>query len=92
MWMTTFRRKVVTPDVARLLSVLTGEMGRAETMATLGLKDEKHFREQYQQAAVAAGLVEMTIPDKPQSRLQKYRLTPAGRALLTQLRAHRGNS
>jgi len=29
-----------------------------------------------------AGLIEMTIPDKPQSSKQKYRLTAAGRALL----------
>jgi hypothetical protein len=28
---------------------------------------------------LAAGLMEMTIPDKPNSRLQKYRLTEAGR-------------
>ena len=27
----------------------------------------------------------MTIPDKPQSRLQRYRLTPQGQALLNAL-------
>jgi ATP-dependent DNA helicase RecG len=46
------------------------------------LSDQKHFREHYQQAAVAAGLIEMTIPEKPQSRLQKYRLTKKGRERL----------
>jgi ATP-dependent DNA helicase RecG len=42
------------------------------------LKDEKYFREMYQQAGVASGLIEMTIPDKPKNRLQKYRLTLDG--------------
>lgn len=31
---------------------------------------------------LAAGLVEMTIPDKPRSSKQKYRLTNKGRGLL----------
>ena len=72
----------VTPEVARLLAALTREMSRTEIMAALGLKDEKHFRERYQQAAVKLGLVEMTIPDKPRSQSQKYRLTALGRARL----------
>ena len=72
----------VTPEVMRLLSVIDGEMRRAEIQAKLGLADEKHFREQYQQPAVAHGFIEMTIPDRPRSRLQKYRLTDKGRAVL----------
>jgi len=57
-------------------------MSRREIQSKLGLKDEKHFRQKYQQPAVAAGLIEMTIPDKPNSRLQKYRLTDKGRRWL----------
>ena len=68
----------VTPEVARLLGVLQETMSRHELMQALGLKDEKHFRQQYQQAAIAQGLVEMTLPDKPRSSKQRYRLTAAG--------------
>jgi predicted HTH transcriptional regulator len=72
----------VTPEVERMLKLVNGEMSRAELMSALGLKDEKHFRIHYQQTALALGMLEMTVPDKPQSRLQKYRLTQAGRSWL----------
>ena len=41
----------------------------------LGLTDEKHFRQHYKQSGVAKELIEMTIPDKPQSIKRKYCLT-----------------
>jgi ATP-dependent DNA helicase RecG len=56
-------------------------MKRTDIQNTLGLKHEDHFREAYLSPALAAGLVEMTIPDKPTSRLQKYRLSAKGRAI-----------
>ena len=74
----------VTPEVKRMLLVISGEMTREEIMEKLGLKDEKHFRENYQQVAVNLGLIEMTIPDKPRSSKQKYRLTEKGKAILKQ--------
>ena len=57
-------------------------MTRGEIQERLGLKDEKHFRENYQQVGVKLGLIEMTIPGKPRSSLQKYRLTPKGKAVI----------
>jgi hypothetical protein len=82
----------VTPEVARLLAVVQGEMTRSEMMAALGLKDEKHFREHYVQTAVAQSLLEMTRPDAPTSRLQRYRLTQKGRAVLAAARKREPSS
>jgi len=69
----------VTAEVARLLGALEGEMRRGELMAALGLSDPKHFQSRYQQPAIAAGFIEMNLPDKPRSRAQRYRLTELGR-------------
>jgi len=71
----------VTPEV-RLLSVLAGEMTRQQLKEALGLKDDEHFRKAYLLPALEAGLIEMTIPDKPRSSKQKYRLTEKGRQVM----------
>ncbi len=70
----------VTPQVEELLAVLQGEMTREQLQGLLGLSDRKSFRERYLHPALQAGLIEMTLPDKPNSRLQKYRLIDRGRA------------
>lgn len=73
----------VTPEV-RLISVLAGEMTRQQLKEALGLKDDEHFRKSYLLPALEAGLIEMTIPDKPRSSKQKYRLTDKGRQMMGQ--------
>lgn len=50
-------------------------------MAHLGLKHWKNFQSNYLVPLMDMGILERTIPDKPRSRLQKYRTTPAGRNL-----------
>lgn len=72
----------VTGEVGRLLRALSGEMSRQPIQSELGLKAEEHFRTAYLKPALERTMIEMTIPDKPQSRLQKYRLTSAGRKWL----------
>jgi ATP-dependent DNA helicase RecG len=72
----------VTPQVLSMLVKVSGEMARQELMDALGLKDRKHFSDAYLQPALDAGLLEMTIPDKPQSSKQRYRLTEQGNALV----------
>ena len=72
----------VTEEVARLLGVMSGEMKRIDIQRRLGLKHENHFREAYLLPSLRMGLIQMTIPDKPNSRLQKYRLTARGQQWL----------
>jgi ATP-dependent DNA helicase RecG len=72
----------VTPHVIELLSVLKGEMERRQIQEILGLKDRHYFRDTYLVPAIDAGAIEMTIPNKPRSRNQKYRLTPIGLMIL----------
>ena len=74
----------VPPEIGRLLMAMEGEMKRAELQEALGLKHTPHFRDAYLRPALEAGLIELTIPDKPNSRLQKYRLTATGNAWLQQ--------
>lgn len=76
----------VTGEVRRLLTALAAEpASRKALQAALKLRHEDHFRNAYLIPALAQHLIEMTIPEKPNSRLQKYRLTPAGRATLAKV-------
>jgi len=68
----------VSPQVERLLSVLKGEMSRQEIQAALGLKDRKSFRRNYLLPALRSGHIEMTRPEAPNAKNQRYRLTSIG--------------
>ena len=73
----------VTEQVARLLVALGDQtLSLQELMQTLGLSHRPNFLALHLRPALVAQLIQMTVPDKPQSRLQKYRLTPAGRRWL----------
>ena len=76
----------VTPQVRNLIRCLDGERTRAEILRILSLKDRSNLAKEYVQPALAEGLIEMTIPDKPRSGKQKYRLTDRGRLCKKRLR------
>ena len=79
-----------TGEVVKLLRVMNGEMKRVEMQAVLSLRHEEHFREAYLVPAIQMGVVEMTIPGKPRSGNQKYRITPKGTSLLAKLNTEEG--
>lgn len=72
----------VTPQVEKLMNILHGEMSRSEIVEALGLKDRMHFVTGYLQPALNEGLVEMTIPEKPTSSKQRYRIATQGKEIL----------
>ena len=49
-------------------------LSASEIMDRLGLSHRPTFRENYLNPALSHGIIEMTIPDKPRSRNQKYKL------------------
>ena len=55
-------------------------------MDAIGLRHRENFYRMYLLPAIDLGLIEYTIPGKPNSRLQKYRLTDKGRAALAAMR------
>jgi hypothetical protein len=57
-------------------------MSAGELRSALRIKHRPTFRTNYLHPALAAGWIAYTLPDKPSSRLQKYRLTPAGEKAL----------
>ena len=61
---------------------MDGELSRRELQSRLTLKDDEHFRKAYLLPAIAAHCIEMTLPDKPQSSRQRYRLTHLGKSML----------
>jgi ATP-dependent DNA helicase RecG len=65
------------------LKELKGDMTRAELQSSLKFKNDDHFRKAYILPALQEGLIEMTIPDKPRSRKQRYRITEKGKRIIS---------
>ena len=75
----------VTGEVERLVLELEVRKSRVQIQQALGLRHEDYFRERYLVPALRNGLVEMTIPERPKSSKQQYRLTEKGEILRARL-------
>jgi ATP-dependent DNA helicase RecG len=71
----------------RMLFILSrSEASASELLAQLGLKSKTGYLKRDIKGLMEENLIEYTIPDKPISRLQKYRLTDKGRRLVSGIR------
>ena len=66
-------------DVSQMLLIIAksgrGELGIATLMESAKKTSKRQYRRDILVPALESGLIERTIPDKPTSRYQKYRLT-----------------
>lgn len=80
----------VSDQVVLMLERLEdGEDSAKELREKLAISHSAYFRNRYIQPALSRNLIEMTVPDKPNSRHQKYRLTAQGKKLLAKLKLKR---
>ena len=73
-------------QIVQVLHKSKKEMTRNELQKALKLENRGHFLQEYLQPALDRGLIEMTLPDRPTSKKQKYRLTELGRSVAEELR------
>ena len=69
----------------KLLLAISGDMSRQDFLTALGLRNLGNLRKRYLKPCLEEGWIEMTIPDKPSSVNQRFRLTSAGRDHLKEL-------
>jgi ATP-dependent DNA helicase RecG len=77
--------KSVTKSVTKLIDIidfLSQEKSRQEILNHIGISNQSKNYKEYIWPFIKAGIIEMTIPDKPNSQHQKYRLTEKGKQLI----------
>ena len=67
----------------RVLQLLSeGSLGKKNLAGKIGKDKPTRYLNELVKRLLEEGYIEYTIPEKPQSRLQKYRLTVAGQSLM----------
>jgi ATP-dependent DNA helicase RecG len=73
---------VLSSDQVQVLDLAQEARSLPELMTPSGPKNKTRFRDQIIAPLLDAGLLEMTVPDKPRSPKQQYQATAAGLAAL----------
>jgi predicted transcriptional regulator len=67
---------------AALKALENKSLSRKEIFAAIGMNGDSRAFKRHIEPLLTEGLIEMTVADKPNSRLQKYRLTAKGKAVI----------
>jgi len=76
----------VSDQVISILGFCSTPKSRGEILKNLGYKNHFDNYKRYLEPVLNNYLIEMTIPDKPKSKDQKYRLTDRGKQTLEMIR------
>ena len=68
--------------VSVLKALESKSLSRTEVFDAIGLKNDFRAFKRNVEPLLTGGYLEMTVPDKPSSKLQKYRLTDKGKATI----------
>ena len=71
-----------TEEINKLLISCNEATSINDLMNIFAWKDRSKFRNKYINPLLEEGLIEMTVPDKPKSSKQKYKITEKGNYLL----------
>ena len=69
-------------NIDKLLIFCKEDRTLIEMLSYMNVSDRTKFRKKYIYPLLEAGAIRMTIPDKPNSRNQKYQLTAIGLELI----------
>lgn len=73
-------------NIDKLIVFCVVERSFGEMLSFMNYTDRTKFRRKYIQPLLEDGILEQTIPDKPNSKNQKYRLTEKGLKLKQELK------
>ena len=68
--------------LAVLKALKPKSLSRKEIFDAIGMKNDFRAFKRNVEPLLNDGLIEMTVPDKPSSKLQKYRLTEKGKSAI----------
>lgn len=72
----------LTDTQLAVLTALEGRnLSRKEIFSAIDMNSDSRSYKRHVEPLLSRGLIEMTVPDKPNSRLQKYQLTSEGQKM-----------